>query len=99
MAEWNPTEYSRQSALQESMAEEVLGLLDVEGSERVLDVGCGDGRITAQIATRVPRGSIVAVDASKDMIRFASQHFGVAARPNLRFEVADAHRLPFSSEF
>ncbi len=99
MTEWNPTEYSRQSALQESMAEEVLALLDLGGSERVLDVGCGDGRITAQIATRVPRGSVVGVDASQDMIRFASQHFAVAARPNLRFEVADAHRLPFRNEF
>ncbi len=99
MTEWDPTEYSRQSALQEAMAEEVLALLDLKGSERVLDVGCGDGRITAEIATRVPQGAVVGVDASQDMISFASSHFGPAARPNLRFQVADAHRLPFRNEF
>jgi len=99
MTEWDAAEYSRQSGLQEAMAEEVLALLDLEGSERVLDVGCGDGRITARIARRVPRGLVVGVDASQEMIAFASSHFGPAARPNLRFEVADARLLSFRNEF
>ena len=45
MTEWDAAEYSRRSGLQEAMAQEVLALLDLEGSERVLDVGCGDGLI------------------------------------------------------
>jgi trans-aconitate 2-methyltransferase len=64
------------------MAREVLALLDLKGSERVLDVGCGDGKITAEVATRVPRGEVLGVDASQDMITFASSHFGPAVRPN-----------------
>jgi trans-aconitate 2-methyltransferase len=99
MTEWNATEYARRSGLQQTMAEEVLALLDLEGSEWVLDVGCGDGKITAEIAARVPRGSVVGVDASQDMISFASSHFGPTVRPNLRFEVADARLLPFRNEF
>jgi trans-aconitate 2-methyltransferase len=67
----------------------------VTGSERVLDVGCGDGRITAEIARRVPQGGVIGVDASRNMIELASQKRG----PNLRFEVADARSLPFSHEF
>jgi trans-aconitate 2-methyltransferase len=99
MTEWNATEYARRSGLQQTMAEEVLALLDLEGSERVLDVGCGDGKITAEIAARVPRGTVVGVDASQDMISFASSHFGPTVRPNLRFEVGDARFLPFRNEF
>ena len=99
MTEWDADEYSRRSGLQQAMAKEVLALLDLEGSERVLDVGCGDGKITAEIATRLPRGMVLGVDASPDMINFASSHFGPATRPNLRFEVADARFLPFRSEF
>jgi trans-aconitate methyltransferase len=99
MTEWDAAEYSRRSSLQEAMGQEVLALLDLNGSERILDVGCGDGKITAEIATRVPRGSVVGVDASQDMIRFASSHFGPAVWPNLRFQVADARRLPFRNEF
>lgn len=81
------------------MAEEVLGLLDLTGSERILDVGCGDGRVTARIASRVPNGSVIGVDASQDMIGFASSRFDTANHPNLRFEAADARHLPFQDEF
>src|SRR6266478_7406158 len=81
------------------MAEQVLALLDLEGSERILDVGCGDGKITAEVASRVARGTVVGVDSSQDMVNFALSQFGLALRPNLRFEVADARRLPFQDEF
>ena len=99
MTEWNATDYSRHSSLQEAMAQEVLALLDLADSKRILDVGCGDGKITAEIAARSPRGSVVGVDPSRDMIDFAQRHFGPATRPNLRFEVADARSLPFKQEF
>src|SRR3989454_2210056 len=99
MTEWDAAEYYRRSSLQEAMAQEVLALLDLKGSERILDVGCGDGKITAEIASRVPRGSVVGVDPSGDMISFAQSHFGPATRSNLRFLVADARSLPFQNEF
>src|SRR5947208_4569087 len=99
MTEWNAAEYYRRSSLQEAMAQEVLALLDLKGSERILDVGCGDGKITAEIASRAPRGSVVGVAPSREMISFAQRNFGSATRPNLRFEVADARCLPFKNEF
>lgn len=99
MTEWDATGYARRSGLQGAMAEEVLALLELAGSERVLDIGCGDGRITAEIAARVPHGSVVGVDRSHDMVSFASRHFGPEVRPNVRFEVADAGSLPFRKEF
>src|SRR5437016_2232776 len=99
MTEWNAAEYSRRSSLQEAMGQEVLALLNLNGSERILDVGCGDGKITAEIASRVPKGSVIGVDPSRDMINFARSHFGPATLPNRRFEVADARRLPFKNEF
>lgn len=55
MTEWNAAEYARISELQRAMADEVLELLDVEGSEQVLDIGCGQGKVTAEIAARVAR--------------------------------------------
>lgn len=99
MTEWHANDYSRQSSLQQAMAEEQLSLLTLEGAERVLDVGCGDGKITAEIAARVPRGSVLGVDPSRDMVDFATSHFASLAHSNLRFEVADARSLPFRKEF
>lgn len=99
MTEWNAGAYARESGLQWAMAEEVLALLHVSGQERVLDVGCGDGKITAVIAERVPGGSVAGIDPSRDMIAFAARKFDPVSHPNLRFEVGDARRIPFSREF
>jgi trans-aconitate 2-methyltransferase len=96
MTEWDAVNYVRRSSMQEAMAAEVLALLHLNGSERVLDIGCGDGRITTEIASRLPQGSVVGVDASRDMTEFAQKH---ASRPNLQFLVANAANLPFHNEF
>jgi trans-aconitate 2-methyltransferase len=97
MTEWNASEYARISTLQAAMAEEVLALLDLKGNERILDVGCGNGKTTAEIAARVPQGAVVGVDASADMIAFAAAHGAFHA--NLQFAVADARQLPYQHEF
>ena len=116
MTEWNASEYARISALQAAMAQEVLALLRdrLRGDERVLDVGCGNGKVTREIAALVPRGSVVGVDASAKMIEFASSNItnqSDAAPPvaatlrrhlpvaNLTFQVMDARRLTFRDEF
>src|SRR5277367_387087 len=98
MTEWKATEYARISELQHAMAEEVLALLDLRDNERVLDIGCGNGKNTSEIASRVPKGSVVGVDFSSNMVAFASSQYA-ASHPNLAFQVADARHLPFASEF
>ena len=99
MTEWNARDYHKQSTLQETMAKEKLAHLVLAGHEQVLDVGCGDGKTTAQIAARTPAGAVLGIDPSRDMIAFASSHFGPPAHPNLRFEVGDARTLTYASQF
>lgn len=112
MTEWNAAEYARLSALQAAMAEEVLSLLRerLRGDERILDVGCGNGKVTREIAARVPRGRVVGVDASAKMIEFAKAGKSPASSgagaidatalpANLSFAVVDARRLTFRQEF
>ncbi len=98
MTEWKASEYARISELQHAMAEEVLALLNLKGNERVLDIGCGNGKNTSEIAARVPEGSVVGVDFSTNMITFASSQYS-ASHPNLTFQVSDARHLPFGPEF
>ena len=81
MTEWDATGYSRISSLQAAMAQEVLALLDLNGSERILDVGCGEGKITTEIASRVPRGLVVGVDPSHDMFPMCSGPIVSQGRP------------------
>ena len=63
---------------------------EVGAGKRVLDLGCGDGRISAGIAQRLPRGSLLGVDASRDMIGFAQSHAAAPGATNLAFALADA---------
>jgi trans-aconitate 2-methyltransferase len=99
-APWVAVDYARFSSLQEAMASEVLERLQLRGDEAVLDVGCGDGRLSARIAERLAHGSVLGVDASADMIGFARDKFA-AAQPQgrLSFEVADARRLSYDRRF
>ncbi len=99
MTEWVGRDYFRHSSLQQHLAEEQLARLTLAGAERILDVGCGDGKITAEIAQRVPNGSMLGTDPSQSMIAFASRQFAQAGHANLRFEVADVRTLPYRAEF
>src|SRR3954468_10129502 len=66
--DWNAESYQRVSAPREAMGREVLDRLELRGDERVLDAGCGTGRVTAALLERLPRGEVVAVDGSPAMI-------------------------------
>lgn len=99
MTQWDAQKYERISALQQQMATEALALVHFRGSERVLDVGCGSGRITAEIARRLTEGEVVGVDASSDMIHFAEKAAAESGITNLRYAVRDARQLEFRQEF
>ena len=99
MTEWNALGYEKISALQRTMAAEALSLLTLQGEEHILDLGCGNGTVTAGIASLVPRGSVVGVDASTDMIALATESFGAQTYPNLRFEVSDIRTIRFVDQF
>src|SRR3954453_3992923 len=63
--EWNAPSYERVSGPLEAMGRDVLDRVDLTGDERVLDAGCGTGRVTAALVERLPRGEVVAVDGSQ----------------------------------
>lgn len=98
MADWSGRDYSRVSSLQRSVAAETLAELVVDGTEWVLDIGCGDGFLTRQIADRLTRGYIVGVDASPRMVTAAGEGEALAPAGPV-FVCADARRLPFGSSF
>jgi len=67
------------SAPLEAMGREVLDRLELRGDERVLDAGCGTGRVTAALLDRLPRGEVVAVDGSPAMVEEARRRLGDTA--------------------
>ena len=96
---WNAAAYAANSVVQQSWARELLARLKLRGDEHVLDVGCGDGKVTAEIARALPRGSVVGTDASAEMIAFAREIFPPKKNPNLKFQVMDARKIQFAHQF
>jgi len=96
---WNPEDYERNSSAQEKWADALIARLPLDGTERILDIGCGDGKITAKIAARVPQGHVLGIDSSRDMIDFARTRFPSSQNANLKFEQRDALSLDFDKEF
>jgi trans-aconitate 2-methyltransferase len=66
--DWDAASYQRVSVPHEEWARSILDRLELRGDERVLDAGCGSGRVTALLIQRLPRGSVVAVDGSPSMV-------------------------------
>ena len=93
MQTWDPSDYERHSAVQESWARDCIARLRLGGTERILDIGCGDGRVSAELAARVPAGSVLAVDASAEMVAYAREKHLNGTSGNLAFAVVDATRL------
>jgi len=87
--------YEKASAHQKEWGTKLIAELDLRGSERILDLGCGDGEISAQIAERLPGGSVVGIDASPGMIRTAVAKTGT----NLQFLLMDINEIRFVDQF
>jgi len=99
MTDWDARDYVAHSAAQQEWARELIAKLQLRGDEAVLDIGCGDGRATALIAERLPKGSVLGVDKSASMIALAAEQFPPAAHPNLTFRQMDATRLDLPRAF
>jgi trans-aconitate 2-methyltransferase len=77
---WDAITYDRTSEPQQAWAAEVLGRLEgIAADATVLDVGCGTGRVTEALAALVPRGRVLAIDASADMVELARERLGERA--------------------
>jgi trans-aconitate 2-methyltransferase len=74
---WDAGTYDRSSEPQQAWASEVLSRLDgISQDATVLDVGCGTGRVTEALVALVPRGRVLAFDASADMVALARRRLG-----------------------
>lgn len=97
--EWQAEKYHLNSGVQQEAALHLLKLIKLNGKEKILDIGCGDGKITAAIASTLTNGEIVGSDVSQEMIQFASDKFLPSTKNNLKFALLDAQAIDYSDMF
>lgn len=95
--EWDGNYYKKHSVNQYQSALKILEQIHFKGDEQILDVGCGNGKTTAEIAKKIPNGSVVGIDNSLSMIEQAKKDFGGTL--NLTFECIDAMEIAFKNQF
>ncbi len=96
---WNPEDYAKNSGAQLVWAKELIAKLHLQGHETLLDVGCGDGKITAEFAAAVPDGLVLGVDSSVEFIDYAQRHYPTSQYANLQFLQMDAQKLEADYQF
>lgn len=100
MTEWraDATDYARDAAFVPALGVAVLDLLDPQPGERVLDLGCGDGTLTVELAAR--GAAVVGVDVDASMVA-AVRDRGLDARlgDGQSFAGAVADATPFDAVF
>src|SRR5271157_4853010 len=102
MADWNPELYNRFRRYREEPFLAILERLKLRGDESIIDLGCGSGENTVELARRVPRGRAVGIDSSAAMIDAANKVLeGVEpeVRGRIRFELGDISAFNAAGEY
>lgn len=86
---WSSEAYSSAAGFVPKLTTKVLSYLDTQPSDTILDIGCGDGELTAQIARSASR--VLGVDASKSFINSAKEKHG--SLTNCSFILNDSTKL------
>lgn len=89
---WEAADYDGSHSFVYEYGADLLGLLDPEPGECVLDLGCGTGHLTAEIAET--GSDVVGIDASAEMVAAARD-----AHPDVPVVLADARRFAFAEPF
>lgn len=100
--QFNQDQVSAYHESQSSPLEQLIQMLEgpfLQNAKQILDLGCGDGKITALLAKKLPSSMIVGCDVSEEMILFANRQYPSQEYPNLRFIEKDACNLNFYQQF
>jgi len=95
---WDSNEFITNANLQAHWADRFFfNRYNFKGNEKVLDIGCGDGKNTAKIASNLPNGIVIGFDKSDLMIKKAQENY--ANKPNLTFLIKDAQDKEFYKKY
>ncbi|MDY6795459.1 MAG: methyltransferase domain-containing protein [Actinomycetota bacterium] len=92
---WDAEDYRQPSSQQKKWGRELLSRLALEGHERLLDLGCGDGKLAVKIAERLPCGSVHGIDKSEEVASLTGRTYPPHGYPSLSWEVKDASELDY----
>ncbi|RMY56089.1 hypothetical protein D0863_13094 [Hortaea werneckii] len=91
---WSSAKYQSAASFVPQLTTTVLSYLDIQPTDRILDIGCGDGQLTSQIAQATTQGQVLGLDASSSFITTANQGH---SSPNCSYRLQDCTALSTTS--
>jgi len=76
MCEFEANFYDSKAVVQFQLGIRLIDQLQIQDGETILDIGCGTGRLTLELARRTPKGSVIGLDRNSDMIKKALENLG-----------------------
>lgn len=95
--EWPAGNYAVGSYIQAAVAEQYLRYLNPDPADYILDIGCGDGSFTTKIITKVPKGRVLGIDRSENMLQLARAK--AVDYPNFSVQKSDVLEMNFKQQF
>src|SRR5512143_449393 len=86
---WDPKQYHKFQAERSAPFFDLLALVEIRPNLKVVDLGCGTGELTRQLADTLPDSDVTGIDSSSQMLEKAASY----ASANLRFEQGDQSQL------
>lgn len=93
--EFDGKKYEKASTHQKEWGNKLISELKLIGNEKILDLGCGDGKLTENLSSLVPNGYVLGIDSSEGMIDVAKQK----EKNNLKFRLLDINKLELLEKF
>lgn len=94
---WDAEKYDSVKAPQVDAGRELIAMAQVRENDSILDIGCGTGKLTLELARLAPGGAVTGIDPSREMLDKAREVAGTAA--NVRLDLVPAESMDFESEF
>ena len=92
---WSSAAYNASANFVPALATKVVSYLDIQPTDRILDIGCGDGSLTSDIAQACSQGEVLGLDASQSFIETAREKY---SKPNCNFQHQDCTQLEQCSD-
>ncbi len=96
---WDADIYHSHSLIQFEAAVNLFNKLETSDFTSILDLGCGDGKITDLIAKKLPGASVTGIDASASMIDFALKQYNKTNNINLKFLIQDIENIEYVRKY
>ena len=95
--EWPANNYAIGSYIQATVSLSYLHSINPESTDKILDIGCGDGEFTTKILDKIPKGHLIGLDRSENMLALAREK--IKKYPNFSVQQGDVLSMTYQNEF